>query len=68
MQLCKKQKTLFDFFAPFLKATSIFAHFKKKMIPISYVFSKLRATKDVVRKMSKTPRFRIPFDSQHAKG
>ena len=36
------------------------------MTPIAYVFSKLRTVKDVVRQMPKKPRFRTPFDIQHA--
>ena len=35
---------------------------------MAYVFPKLRTTKDAVRKMSKKPSFRIPFDNQHDKG
>ena len=33
-----------------------------------YQFLKLRTAKDVVNKMSKKPRSRAPFNSQHAKG
>ena len=37
---------------------------------MTYLFSKLRTTKDVVKKMPKNAcfRFRTPFDKQHAKG
>ena len=37
------------------------------MTLITYLLSKLRNTKDVVRQMSKMPRFITPFDSQHTK-
>ena len=37
------------------------------MTLIAYVFSKLRTAKDVVRKMSKIPCSKAPFDSQHSK-
>ena len=35
---------------------------------IVYVLTKLQTAKDVVRQMSKKPRFRTPFESQHVKG
>ena len=35
---------------------------------IVYVLTKLRTAKDVVRQMSKKPRFRTPFESRHVKG
>ena len=34
---------------------------------IAYAFPKLRIAKNVIKKISKTPRFRTLFDSQHAK-
>ena len=34
---------------------------------LAYVFPKLRTAKDVVRELSKKPRFRTLFDSQHTK-
>ena len=37
------------------------------MTLIVYVFPKLQTAKDVVRQMSKKPRFRKPFDSQRVK-
>ena len=68
MQLSNKQRTFFQFFALFLKSTSNFKLFGKKMTVITYVCQKLRTVKDVVRKMSKKIFFRTSFDSQHAKG
>ena len=41
---------------------------KEKITLVSYVFPKLRTAKDDVRKVSKKPCFRAPFNSQHAKG
>ena len=38
------------------------------MTPIAYIFLKLKTAKEMVRKMSKKPRFKTPFDSQHPKG
>ena len=49
MQLSEKQKILSEVFAVFLKSTSRFEHFEKKMTFMSYVFPKFEATKDVVR-------------------
>ena len=34
----------------------------------AYLFSKLRTRKDVVRLMTKTPRFRTSLEIQYAKG
>ena len=42
--------------------------FRKKMALIPSVLLKLETAKNVVRKMSKKPRFKTPFDSQHPKG
>ena len=38
------------------------------MTVIAYAFPKLQTTKDLVRPISKKPRFRTPFNSQHVKG
>ena len=38
------------------------------MTLIAFVFPKLRTAKEVVRQMSKKPRFRMPFDSENVKG
>ena len=47
--LSKKLKPCPKFSAPFVKFTSIFEHFEKKVAFIGFVFSKLRTTKDVVK-------------------
>ena len=56
-----------QFFAGYLKSTSNFEHFEKKMTHIGYVFSKLETAKDKVSQMSKKLIFRTPCDSQHVK-
>ena len=67
MQLSQKQKNFSQFFSPFLKSRSKFEHIKKKMTPIANVFPKLRTSKNLVRKISKEYRFRVPLDKQHGK-
>ena len=67
MQLSKKQRSVSQFFALLLKDTSGFEHFFLNATLIPYAFPKLRTVKNVVRKMSKKPRFRTQFNSQHAK-
>ena len=63
-----RKKTFSEFFTAFLRSTSNFQHFEKKMSLIAHGFPKLRIAKDVVRWISKKPSFRTTFDSQHAKG
>ena len=53
---------------PFLKYASNFEHFEKKISLIAYIFWKSCTAKDMVRKISKKPRFRIHFGSKHVKG
>ena len=43
-------------------------NFLKKMTLIAYISPNLQTVKDLVRRMSKKPPFRTPFDSQHLKG
>ena len=38
------------------------------MTLIAYVFPKLQTGKNLVKQMSKKPRFGTPLDSQHVKG
>ena len=68
MKLSEKQKTLSQYLPLFFKSTSNFGSFERKRTLISFVIPNLRTAKDVIREMSKKPRFRTPFDSQHAKG
>ena len=67
MNLSKKQKIFSEFFSAFFKSALNFEHFQKKMTLIAYVFPKLTTTKNVLRQMSKSSRFREPVDRQHGK-
>ena len=67
MHLSQKQKIFSEFFSAFLKSALNFEHFQKKMTLIPYVFSKLTTTKNVLRQMSKSSRFREPVDWRHGK-
>ena len=60
MHLCKKQKIFSQFFAAFSESALNFEHLQKKMMLIAYVFPKLPTTKNVLRQMSKSSRFREP--------
>ena len=68
MQLSQKQIIFPESFPPFLKSISIFENFEKKITLIPYLFPEIQNVKDLVTPMTKKPRFRKPFDSQHAKG
>ena len=68
MELSKEEKFSSQFFAQFLKFTSEFEYFEKKMTLIADIFPKLKIAKDVVREISEKPRFKNPYGSQHAKG
>ena len=67
MHLCKKQKIFSQFFSAFCESALNFEHFQKKMTLIAYVFPKLTTTKNVLRQMSKSARFREPVDRRHGK-
>ena len=67
MQLSQKQKTFSQFFAVFLKFRLNFEYFETKYAPLRFCVSQITASENVVRKMSKNPRFRRPFDKQHGK-
>ena len=67
MHVSQKQKIFSEFSSAFLKSELNFEHFQKKMTLIAYVFSKLTTTKNVLRQMSKSSRFRTPVDRQHGK-
>ena len=67
MHLSQKQKIFSKFFSAFLKYELNFKHFQKKMTLIAYVFSKLTTTKNVLRQMSKSSRFREPLIKRHGK-
>ena len=67
MHLSQKQKIFSQFFSAFFKSALYFEHFQKKMTLIAYVFPKLTTTKNVLREMSKSSRFREPVDRRHGK-
>ena len=67
MHLYQKQKIFSQFFAAFFESALNLEHFLKKMTLIAYVFPKLPTTKNVLRQMSKSSRFREPIDRRHSK-
>ena len=67
MHLCKKQKIFSQFFSAFFESVLNSEHFQKKMTLIAYVFPKLPTTKNVLRQMSKSSRFRERLDRRHSK-
>ena len=67
MHLSQKEKIFSQFFSAFFESALNFKHFQKKMTLIAYVFPKLPTTKNVLRQMSKSSRFREPVDWRHGK-
>ena len=67
MHLSRKQKIFSQFFSAFFKYALNFEHFQQKMTVIAYVFPKLPTTKNFLRQMSKSSRFREPVDRRHGK-
>ena len=67
MHLCKKQKIFSEFFSAFFESALNFKQLQKKRIFIAYVFPKVPTTKNVLRQMSKSSRFREPVDRRHGK-
>ena len=67
MHSSQKEKIFSQFFIAFFKSPLNFEHFQKKMTLIAYVFPKLTTTKNVLRQMSKSSRFREPLDKRHGK-
>ena len=67
MHLCKKHKTFSEFFSAFFESALNFEHFQKNCTFIAYVFPKLPTTKNLLRQMSKSSRFREPVDRRHGK-
>ena len=68
MQFSQKKKAFFEFFWAILKSRLNFEHFQRRITIILDVFPKLWTPKNLVKQMSKEPRFRGPFDRQHGKG
>ena len=67
MHLSQKEKIFSEFFSAFSESALNFEHFQKKRIFIAYVFPKVQTTKNVLRRMSKSSRFREPVDRRHGK-
>ena len=67
MHLPQKEKIFYKFFSVFFESALNFEHFQKNMTLIAYVFPKLTTTKNVLRQMSKSSRFREPVDWRHGK-
>ena len=67
MHLSQKQKIFSQFFSEFFESALNFEHFQKKKTLIAYVFPKLPTTKNLLRQMSKSSRFREPVDRPHSK-
>ena len=67
MHLSRKQKSFSEFSCTFFESALSLQHFQKKMTLIAYVFPKLPTTKNVLRQMSKSFRFREPADRRHGK-
>ena len=67
MHLSQKQKIFSQFFSAFSKSALNFEHFQKKRICRAYVFPKVPTTKNVLRQMSKSSRFRESVDRRHGK-
>ena len=67
MHLSQKQMIFSIFFSAFFQYPLNFEHFQTKMTLIAYVFTKLPTTKNVLRQMTKSSRFREPIDRRHGK-
>ena len=67
MHFSQKQKVFSQIFSAFFESALNSEHFQKKMTLISYVFPKLPTTKNVLRQMSKSSRFRELLDRRHSK-
>ena len=65
MHLSQKEKIFSRSFSAFFESALNFEHFQKKMTLIVYVFPKLPTTKNVLRQMSKSSRFREPVEWRH---
>ena len=67
MHFSQKERISSQFFSAFFQSALNSEHFQKKMTLIAYVFPKLPTTKNLLRQMSKSPRFREPVDRRHGK-
>ena len=67
MHLSQKQKIFSQLLSAFFESALNSEHFQTNMTLIAYVFPKLPTTKNVLRQMSKSSRFREPVDRRHSK-
>ena len=67
MHLSQKKKIFPEFVSAFFESALNFEHFQKKRTFIAYIISKLPTTKNLLRQMSKSSRFREPVDWRHGK-
>ena len=67
MHFSQKEKIFSQFFSAFFESALNSEHFQKTMTLIAYVFPKLPTTKNVLRQMSKSSRFRERLDRRHSK-
>ena len=67
MHLSQKHKIFSRSFSAFFESALNFEHFQKNWTFIADVFPKLRTTKNLLRQMSKSSRFREPVDRRHGK-
>ena len=62
MHLSQKQKIFSESFSAFFESALNLEYFQKKRTFIAYVFPKLPTTKNLLRQMSKSSRFREPVE------
>ena len=67
MHFSQKEKIFSQFFSAFFGSALNSEHFQNKMTLIAYVFPKIPTTKNVLRQMSKSFRFRERLDRRHSK-
>ena len=67
MHLSQKQKSFSEFSCAFFESALSLENFQKKMTLIAYVFTKLTTTKNVLRQVSKSSRFKEPLAKRHGK-
>ena len=67
MHVSQKKKIFPEFVSAFFESALNFEHFQKNGTFIAYIISKLPTTKNLLRQMSKSSRFREPVDRRHGK-
>ena len=67
MHLSQKQNIFSEFLSAFFKSALNSENFQKKMTLIAYLCPNLPTTKNVLRQMSKSSRFREPVDRRDGK-